>query len=207
MAERDSRGRFVGGGKKGGRTSADFSIEIRNLGPMADRLKNELPQAFQNAMFSGIQAGAIHLQSEIKILLEGPVLERRTGRLWRSIQPEVFKRGGTVVGVVGTDVEYAPVHEFGATIRPKRAGGFLVFEQGGETRFAREVKIPRRPYMARAFREQKGKVFRIIRDTVLAHAQIAFGGSSPGGSILPASQRAGVTSARNHFSISPRTRL
>ena len=175
------------------RESAALSIDIKNMGPLADSLARKMPDAFQRALFVGIQAGTIHLSAKIKNLLEGPVLNRRTGRLWRSIQPEVYNRGGTVVGIVGTDVEYAPVHEFGATIRPKSAGGVLVFKVGDRTVFAREVKIPRRPYVSRAFKEEKSKVFRLIRDEVLRRARAEFQGKTGSrGSVLPVSQRGGV---------------
>lgn len=193
--------------KRGVRESGVFNIEIRNLGPLQNRLKRQMPEVFENALFAGIEGATIHLQSAIKNLLEGPVLERRTGRLWRSVQPETFKRGGTVVGIVGTDVEYAPVHEFGATIRPRRRGGVLVFTQGGETIFARKVEIPRRPYFSRAFLEEKDKATDIIRDVVLRHARAAFYGEGETNVNLPPSLRTGVAPSMNQFEILPRTRL
>ena len=50
---------------------------------------------------------------------------------------------------VGSNKVYAAVHQFGATIRPKRAGGMLVFRDAGGQAWgaARQVTIPARPYL------------------------------------------------------------
>jgi len=45
--------------------------------------------------------------------LSGQVLNVRTGRLRRSINQKVTTVDGLVVGTVGTNVEYAAVHEYG----------------------------------------------------------------------------------------------
>jgi len=182
--------------KRGGpRTSAKLNIEIKNLGPLSDRLSREMPAVFTDGLLTGIRAATIHLSGKIKLLLEGPVLTRRTGRLFRSIQPETFLRAGTAVGIVGTDVEYAAVHEFGATIKPKAKGGLLVWESDGIIYSAKSVKIPRRPFFSRAFKAESGKASKIIREEVTRKAREAFegSGSSGAGGVLPASQRAGIS--------------
>ncbi|MEY2864603.1 MAG: hypothetical protein RLY58_2310 [Pseudomonadota bacterium] len=45
--------------------------------------------------------------------LSGQVLNVRTGRLRRSINQKVTTVDGLVIGTVGTNVEYAAVHEYG----------------------------------------------------------------------------------------------
>ncbi|MDA9095413.1 phage virion morphogenesis protein [Porticoccaceae bacterium] len=72
---------------------------------------------------------------------------RDTGRLQRSI---VFDADKSQVAV-GTNVLYAPTHQFGAVIKPKK-GPFLIFAvpgPGGKKRFvfARQVEIPARPFI------------------------------------------------------------
>ena len=156
------------------RKSGLLSIEVVALDKKVRDLSLLAPRAVDRGLFAGITAATIDVQARAKELIHGPVLHRRTGRLWRSIQPETFRRGGTVVGIVGTDVEYAAVHEFGAKIRPKQVGGFLVFPgaegraTGGSLVFAREVKIPRRPYMSRALQERSRRVKELINEYVLA---------------------------------------
>lgn len=49
--------------------------------------------------------------------------------------------------IVGTNKVYGAVHQFGATIRPKKPGGALVFQLAGRTIIAGKVTIPARPYL------------------------------------------------------------
>lgn len=67
---------------------------------------------------------------------------RDTGRLQSSIRSQADRDGVTI----GTNLIYARVHQFGATIVPRQAK-MLAFEIGGRTVFAKSVTIPARPYM------------------------------------------------------------
>ncbi len=48
--------------------------------------------------------------------------------------------------VIGSDLVYAAIHQFGGEIRPKTAKA-LIFPFQGETVFAKVVRIPARPYL------------------------------------------------------------
>ena len=74
-----------------------------------------------------------------------------TGDLRRSIRVD---RGHSPRFVeVGSDLVYAPVHEFGAKINAK-GGGFLTFKlRDGTFRKVRSVTIPARPYLQPALDE------------------------------------------------------
>jgi phage virion morphogenesis protein len=58
------------------------------------------------------------------------------------------RASGTEVAV-GSNKVYAAIHQFGGVIRPKKAGGLLIFRTaGGEVwGAARQVTIPARPYL------------------------------------------------------------
>ena len=70
---------------------------------------------------------------------------RDTGRLGNSITYRVIGKTGFEVG---TTIPYAPTHQYGATIRPKK-GPRLVFRPRGFKHpiFARQVTIPARPFL------------------------------------------------------------
>lgn len=77
----------------------------------------------------------------------------KKGNLRRSIQ----MHAGNKYVIVGTDLIYAPIHEFGGTIRP-RTKKFLAFKVKGKWVFAKSVVIPKykgRGYFAPAFEEAK----------------------------------------------------
>lgn len=170
------------------RPGASISVEIPDLDAKIKAWKVLAPRAFDNGLEAGIRAATIMLSTEIKELLNDVVLHRRTSRLWRSIQPETFRRAGTIVGIVGTDVEYAAIHEFGGVIRPKNEGRYLVFEVGGEFRMMRQVEIPKRPYMSRAFKENQKRVGRMVQSHVIK----ALKGTLKSGRVDPVSGRKGV---------------
>lgn len=52
--------------------------------------------------------------------------------------------------IVGTNVIYAPIHEFGGEIRPK-SKPYLTFKIGGQWVRVKSVKIKPKPYMTPAF--------------------------------------------------------
>jgi len=99
--------------------------------------------------------------------LSGQVLHRRSGRLSRSIHSAPARaEGGNVIGKVGTNVVYAPVHEFGATIRAKRAK-YLRFKVQGRFVSVKEVTIPKRPFMKPSLEERRPAIAAAIRKTVV----------------------------------------
>lgn len=66
-----------------------------------------------------------------------------TARLNRSITSSADSAGVTV----GTNVQYARVHQYGATIVPVKAKRLVFPGPGGRMIFAKRVTIPARPYM------------------------------------------------------------
>lgn len=68
---------------------------------------------------------------------------RDTGRLQRSITSQV--QGDAAV--VGTNVRYAAVHQFGATILPKNAKFLAAPVGGGGIHFLKKAVVPSRPFL------------------------------------------------------------
>lgn len=82
----------------------------------------------------------------LRAQLEGGQTLSDTGRLRRSFSVQNVSPRGFAIG---TNVIYAATHQFGATIRPKRAR-FLRFRLAGGQGplvFAKEVRIPPRPFL------------------------------------------------------------
>lgn len=115
------------------------------------------------AVAQAIGVSAANLTSAVKAKLSDDVLRVKTGRLRRSIH---FVLGGTddaPSATVGTNVEYAAIHEFGGTTKAHVIEAVnakvLAFKVGGETVFAKSVqhpgsKIPQRSYLRSALAEQ-----------------------------------------------------
>lgn len=151
-----------------------------------DKLKGgwtEMPAGVHSAL----QASAIDLTSHIKTTkLHGQVLKQRSGRLSRSIHagPVVMEDGAASISV-GTNIEYARIHELGGTtkahvIRAKGrslrwvdSGGFTFSAKTGKVVdgfvYRREVQhpgsvIPARPYLRPSMEEKEMS----IRDRINA---------------------------------------
>jgi phage gpG-like protein len=84
----------------------------------------------------------------------------QTGALRADIQ---VRRRTTKTLVVGTrQVKYAPIHEFGGTIRPKKKP-YLHFKVGDKWVRTKQSRIRAKRYMARAAETVQGEVEEIAR--------------------------------------------
>ncbi len=122
--------------------------------------------------------------------LSGAVLNVRTGRLRRSIHPEWEFKPGYSGATVGSNVEYAAIHEFGGTIRfPSRPlkiytknykngeskswvmqKGKRMYGGGGESK-AYELHMPERSFLRSALREMTPEIIESLRKAVATELQ------------------------------------
>ncbi len=102
------------------------------------------------------------VQNSMKLHLSGgSPLNVRSGRLRGSIRHEMRKRGIHLEGSVGSNLIYAPVHEFGAEIHTKSAAG-MRFMVGGHWVTAQKVTIPKRPYAEPALTSNRERINQIF---------------------------------------------
>jgi phage gpG-like protein len=85
-----------------------------------------------------------------------------TGNLRSSIRTVLFRHGQVIVG---TNVVYAAIHEFGGTITPKNAK-WLVFKIGDQWVMTDSVDIPARPYLRPALDKNRRNVVKKVRETL-----------------------------------------
>lgn len=130
---------------------------------MFKKLADDMPEI--NRRILGVLSEEVVSRSQKDYLSGGHPLNRRTGKLAQSITYKVAKD----YAEVGSNIVYAPVHEFGATIRPG-AKGFLAWKgQGGEWIFTKKpVVIPARPYLRPALDD----VFQSGRSVVIIEGQL-----------------------------------
>lgn len=130
-------------------------------------LAADLAAASDKGMFVSaqeiIRTAAVRIQHEAQT--RAPV---KSGRLKESIS---VRYTGPLSAVIGPSVHYAPYQEYGTgergefptgayEIKPKKAGGVLVFKVNGKTVYARKVRHPgikARPFMRPAFEAVIGK--------------------------------------------------
>lgn len=105
---------------------------------------------------------------------EAPDFSANVEKRGRNRVPQPVRSGGKSKIYVGTDVEYAAIHEFGGEIRPRRAR-VLRFKIDGEWVQARRVRIPARPYVRPTVDEDGSEAIREVgeafRDIIRASVQ------------------------------------
>ena len=100
--------------------------------------------------------------------LSGPrpgKLGRVTGALAGSIKYRKTTRGVEI----GTNLPYAPVHEYGAIIRAKNVPFLRFMTRDKKWHSVKEVRIPKRPFLGPALNDSKESIFNIV----MKHAEAA----------------------------------
>ena len=66
---------------------------------------------------------------------------------------------------MGSNLVYAPVHEYGATIVPVNKRALHWVDQEGQEHFAKRVKIPPRPYLQPSMQAKRDEIPGVILKT------------------------------------------
>lgn len=100
--------------------------------------------------------------------LNGQVLNKRTGRLGRSITQKLIELSNGVAGIVGTNVEYAPPHEYGfngdVTVKAhlrmikKAFGKSISPKQVSIKTHTRKVNLPENSFLRSALEEMRKEI-------------------------------------------------
>lgn len=114
-----------------------------DLTPAMDRIGAEIEASIETRFKRGEGPGREAWRPSRRVLERGGQTLRDSGRLADSI----VRRVGPRQVEVGTNVIYAAIHQFGGTIRPKRAARLAFTAPDGGAVFARQVTIPARPFM------------------------------------------------------------
>jgi phage gpG-like protein len=93
-------------------------LEIEGSEALRRRLRG-LESGLAANTVTALKSSAARVHREASTNLSGSVLKVVTGHLKGSVTPRVDAARGEAI--VGTKLVYGPVHEYGATIRPKRA--------------------------------------------------------------------------------------
>ncbi|KQD30754.1 MULTISPECIES: HK97 gp10 family phage protein [Acinetobacter calcoaceticus/baumannii complex] len=132
-----------------------------NLSATVDRIDAEVRQS--------IAKSTLKLLIKVKReKLNGQVLNKRTGRLGRSITQKLIELSNGVAGIVGTNVEYAPPHEYGfngdVTVKAhlrmiKMAFGKSISpKQVSIKTHTRKVDLPEKSFLRSALEEMRKEI-------------------------------------------------
>jgi len=128
-------------------------IDLRRFKNLDKRLEAGLKKGLQESMeFVLVEAKSFGGANQLKI---------RTGSLRDSINIEVKKEGDYLVGFLGSDSDYAKIHEYGGTITASRAK-YLWFKGDKGWAKVQQVTIPPRPFLRPAIMNNKDEIGRTL---------------------------------------------
>ncbi len=95
--------------------------------------------------------------------LNGGVLNRRTGNLYRSVKSEVTDDDTSITGRVYTSgIPYAKIHEYGGVIKTRLGTGTKPPRRVGKA----TINMPERSYMRSSLQELRGQIIEQISTAV-----------------------------------------
>lgn len=161
-------------------------IKINGLRELMDRISRSRDTIFL-AVADAVSRATIRIQSDVKeSYLSGQVLKNRTGTLRRSINQEVKVEGYSIIGTIGTNVEYARIHEEGGTIHHPGGTAYMATPDGvrwvrndnplasrlPRTR-AHDIPIPQRAFLRPALEAGREPAVSDIRAAVERAVRLA----------------------------------
>lgn len=131
----------------------------------APKVYRDLSRAVGGVIEGAAKTAAVYGESRIKERLSGAVLNYRGGALRRSVSATIEPHAADVEIIfrAGSDkVPYAGIHERGGVIKAVRKP-YLVFKTDAGWRRAKQVTIPKRPYL----KPSAGESLVVLRRSVV----------------------------------------
>lgn len=133
-----------------------------------------LPAHARTNLRSELEGLALRMTVMVKAeKLSGQVLKVQTGRLRRSITWKVSDTGTGIYATVGTNVEYAPRHEYGFSGAEQVKAHLRKLASGRRVpvrAHARTVNAPERSFLRSSLQEMRGEIRegmrRVMRDAI-----------------------------------------
>lgn len=148
-------------------SGVELRQEIQGLRELQRETERIVRELHGEPMLNGMRRATLLVQTSAKRL--APV---DTGRLRSSITPEIREESRRVIGVVGSNVIYAPYMETGTRPHwPPEAALEVWAKRHGTTAYIVARSIARkgtkaRPYLQPAFDQNKERIQTIIGETV-----------------------------------------
>lgn len=143
-----------------------ITVKLKGARELAFDMKKAGFFLARKAMPEIVAKAGFEVEGRVKKAITGKILKVRSGHLRRSVHTVLHGKGRKAGATVGTSVIYAAVHEFGATIRAKRAKYLRFKIPGIGFRSVKQVRIPARQPFARTFQKSLRKIDRIIEAVI-----------------------------------------
>lgn len=126
---------------------------------------------FDKFLVKGVEKGMMPIQRLLKTkYLSGGILNVQTGRLRSSTRTWAEEKKSMVFGIVGTNVKYAPAHEFGFSGNVSVPSHFRLSKLGkahNVKTYSKYINLRERAPYRIAVREEKDEFMKIVLRTMM----------------------------------------
>lgn len=136
---------------------SEAARRMSDLTPLMDELGGAMVASTQARFEAEKAPDGTPWERSARAVHEGGQTLRDSNRLYQSIT----HRAGRQHVAWGTNVIYAAVHQFGATIRPKSANALAFALPGGDFAQVQKVEIPARPFLG-VSRDDQAEIGRTV---------------------------------------------
>lgn len=149
-------------------------VRVEGLEDTVGKLR-AAPTNVKQAVRRAIEVSAVQVTARAKAKLNDDVLNVRTGRLIRSVHYVMGGSEDAPQAAIGTNVEYAGIHEFGGQTKAHVIEALnakaLMFQKDGRTIFATRVdhpgsRMPERSFLRSALGELSSQIKALIDNAV-----------------------------------------
>ena len=155
--------------------TTQVTVDVKGWESLATAIGNATPR-LATELKTTVTAETLELQRHVvQDKLSGQVLHARSGVLRRSITAHVEESGGALRGIVGTNLVYARIHEYGGSVHvpalvPVRARALHWVGPAGDV-FAMSTKphtvtIPARSYRRSALADRRDAILAALRNAI-----------------------------------------
>ena len=142
---------------------------------LGKKFRDSIPN-IESGVQKEIMRLALKMTGSLMNKLSGDILKVRTGRLRRSIHPEWDFKPGHMGATVGTNVEYAAIHEYGfkGTVQvksfqremTKAFGRPIAPKQVTVSAHSRNINMPERSFLRSALKEMRPEIIEGLKNAV-----------------------------------------
>ena len=142
---------------------------------LGKKFRDSIPN-IESGVQKEIMRLALKMTGSVMNKLSGDILKVRTGRLRRSIHPEWDFKPGHMGATVGTNVEYAAIHEYGfkGTVQvksfqremTKAFGRPIAPKQVTVSAHSRNINMPESSFLRSALKEMRPEIIEGLKNAV-----------------------------------------
>ena len=144
---------------------AEIKVELEGVKELQEKLSKLSAAARGSIAKDAVEAGGYQIMNHARLNIHEVFSPKQSGGLSNSISVTAKTTGNGGEAEVVPHKVYARIQELGGTVRPVHASS-LHFVIDGKDVFAKQVKIPTRPYLGPAAEDHVDEITKAMRNAI-----------------------------------------